>query len=132
MCIRDSYESGDHGKTRVEKQDLSVDDPELPGLLGDRLYQRLLDEIELLDMAGDAFDLEQVRAGALTPMFFGSAITNFGVEPFLSRFLDYSTPPAAHESDQGVVEPTDPDFSGFIFKIPVSYTHLTLPTILLV
>ena len=111
------YESGDHGKTRVEKQDLSVDDPELPGLLGDRLYQRLLDEIELLDMAGDAFDLEQVRAGALTPMFFGSAITNFGVEPFLSRFLDYSTPPAAHESDQGVVEPTDPDFSGFIFKI---------------
>ena len=111
------YESGDHGKTRVEKQDLSVDDPELPGLLGERLYQRLLDEIELLDMAGDAFDLEQVRAGALTPMFFGSAITNFGVEPFLSRFLDYSTPPAAHESDQGVVEPTDPDFSGFIFKI---------------
>ena len=111
------YESGDHGKTRVEKQDLSVDDPELPGLLGDRLYQRLLDEIELLDMAGDAFDLEQVRAGELTPMFFGSAITNFGVEPFLSRFLDYSTPPAPHESDQGLVEPTNPDFSGFIFKI---------------
>ena len=111
------YESGDHGKTRVEKMDVPVDDPSLPELLGERLYTRLMDEIELLDMAGDEFDLELVRAGELTPMFFGSAITNFGVEPFLSRFLDYSTPPAAHESDQGVVEPTDPDFSGFIFKI---------------
>ena len=58
-----------------------------------------------------------VRAGELTPMFFGSAITNFGVEPFLTRFLEYSTPPASHESDLGVVEPTDEDFSGFIFKI---------------
>ncbi|MBQ3453728.1 MAG: 50S ribosome-binding GTPase, partial [Thermoguttaceae bacterium] len=48
---------------------------------------RLMDEIELLDMAGDEFDLDLVRAGELTPMFFGSAITNFGVEPFLTRFL---------------------------------------------
>ncbi|MCI6374675.1 MAG: peptide chain release factor 3 [Clostridiales bacterium] len=111
------YESGDHGKTRVEKTDLPVDDPTLPEVLGERLYTRLMDEIELLDMAGDAFDLEQVRAGALTPMFFGSAITNFGVEPFLTRFLEYSTPPAPHESDMGTVQPTDPDFSGFIFKI---------------
>ena len=111
------YESGDHGKTRVEKMDVPVDDPSLPELLGDRLYTRLMDEIELLDMAGDEFDLELVRAGELTPMFFGSAITNFGVEPFLTRFLEYSTPPAPHESDQGVVQPTDEDFSGFIFKI---------------
>ena len=111
------YESGDHGKTRVEKQDLPLDDPDLPELLGERLYKRLMDEIELLDIAGDAFDLELVRKGELTPMFFGSAITNFGVEPFLTRFLEYSTPPAPHESDAGTVEPTDPDFSGFIFKI---------------
>ena len=111
------YESGDHGKTRVEKMDVPLDDPELPQLLGERLYNRLMDEIELLDMAGDEFDLDLVRAGELTPMFFGSAITNFGVEPFLTRFLEYSTPPAAHESDAGVVEPTDEEFSGFIFKI---------------
>ena len=95
------YESGDHGKTRVEKMDVPLDDPTLPELLGDRLYNRLMDEIELLDMAGDEFDLDLVRAGELTPMFFGSAITNFGVEPFLTRFLEYSTPPASHESDQG-------------------------------
>ena len=111
------YESGDHGKMRVEKQDVSVDDPALPDLLGSRLYTRLMDEIELLDVAGDAFDLEKIRSGELTPMFFGSAITNFGVEPFLSRFLEYSTPPAPHDSDIGLVQPEDPDFSGFIFKI---------------
>ena len=111
------YESGDHGNTRVEQQDVPVDDPALPDLLGGRLYTRLMDEIELLDIAGDAFDLEKVRTGELTPMFFGSAITNFGVEPFLSRFLEYSTPPAPHESDIGLVRPEDPDFSGFIFKI---------------
>ena len=111
------YESGDHGKTQVEKTDVPIDDPSLPELLGDRLYKRLMDEIELLDIAGDEFDLDKVRSGELTPMFFGSAITNFGVEPFLDRFLTYSTPPAPHESNAGLVEPTDPDFSGFIFKI---------------
>ena len=60
-----------------------------------------------------------VRKGELTPMFFGSAITNFGVEPFLTRFLEYSTPPAlARDATCGPVEPADdPDFSGFIFKI---------------
>ena len=111
------YESGDHGKTRVEKQDVPLDDPQLPELLGERLYKRLMDEIELLDIAGDSFDLDLVRKGELTPMFFGSAITNFGVEPFLTRFLEYSTPPASHESDVGPVAADDPDFSGFIFKI---------------
>lgn len=107
------YESGDHGKTRVEKQDVPLDDPQLPELLASRLYKRLMDEIELLDIAGDSFDLDLVRKGELTPMFFGSAITNFGVEPFLTRFLEYSTPPASHESDMGLVEADDPDFSGF-------------------
>ena len=111
------YESGDHGKTRVEKQDVPLNDPQLPELLGERLYKRLMDEIELLDIAGDSFDLDLVRKGELTPMFFGSAITNFGVEPFLTRFLEYSTPPASHESDVGPVAADDPDFSGFIFKI---------------
>ena len=111
------YESGDHGKTRVEKQDVPLNDPQLPELLGERLYKRLMDEIELLDIAGDSFDLDLVRKGELAPMFFGSAITNFGVEPFLTRFLEYSTPLASHESDVGPVAADDPDFSGFIFKI---------------
>jgi peptide chain release factor 3 len=58
-----------------------------------------------------------VQRGALTPMFFGSAVSNFGVEPFLRRFLRYAPPPRAHESDKGIVSQEDSDFSGFIFKI---------------
>ena len=59
-----------HGKTRVEKQECRLTTPQLPELLGDRLYKRLMDEIELLDIAGDSFDLDLVRKGELTPMFF--------------------------------------------------------------
>ena len=57
-------------------------------LLGDDVYQALLDDIKLLDVAGDPFDFDKVRAGELTPMFFGSAMTNFGVKPFLEKFLN--------------------------------------------
>ena len=59
------YETGDHGKTRVEKQDIALDDPKLPEVLGKSYYDRLMDEIELLDVAGDAFDLEKVQTGEL-------------------------------------------------------------------
>ena len=68
-------------------------------------------------MAGDAFDLEAVLAGQLTPLFFGSAVTNFGVEPFLDAFLSITPPPLPRMSDQGEIQPTEGFFSGFIFKI---------------
>ena len=55
--------------------------------------------------------------GELTPMFFGSAVTNFGVEPFLERFLQYTPPPLPRKSDLGMIGPEEPYFSGFIFKI---------------
>ncbi len=75
-------------------------------------------DIELLDVAGDEFDLEQVRAGQLTPMFFGSAMNNFGVESFLAKFLEYSVPPQPRVDVAGEeIDPASPDFSGFIFKI---------------
>ncbi len=111
------YFGGDHGKTKAGKTVLSTDDPAFEGALAEHYRKRLRDEIELLDEAGDAFDLAAVRRGELTPMFFGSAITNFGVEPFLYRFLQYTERPLPRESDQGLIEPEDPDFSGFIFKI---------------
>ena len=94
-----------------------LDDPALPGMLDKHYITRLNEEIELLDIAGDAFDLDAIRAGDLTPMFFGSAITNFGIEPFLHRFLRYTLPPTPRMSDQGEIRPDSPDFSGFIFKI---------------
>ena len=92
------YFGGDHGKNKAEKTEVNIDDPALSGMLEKHYINRLHDEIELLDEAGDEFDLERVRRGELTPMFFGSAVTNFGVEPFLERFLGYTTPPMPRES----------------------------------
>ena len=111
------YFGGDHGKTKAGKTVISVDDPAFETALDRHYRERLHDEIELLDEAGDAFDLAAVRRGELTPMFFGSAVTNFGVEPFLYRFLRYTERPLPRESDQGMIEPEDENFSGFIFKI---------------
>ena len=111
------YVGGDHGRTKVKKTVIPLDDPALEGALEEHYRSRLTDEIALLDEAGDAFDLEKVRSGELTPMFFGSAVTNFGVEPFLYRFLRYTLPPTPRESDAGLIRPEDEGFSGFIFKI---------------
>ena len=111
------YFGGDHGKTRAGKTVIALDDPALETALDRHYRSRLRDEIELLDEAGDVFDLDKVHRGELTPMFFGSAITNFGVEPFLYRFLRYTERPLPRESDQGLIEPENEDFSGFIFKI---------------
>ncbi len=110
------YTGGDHGRRQVEKTVLSLDDPALKDVLAEGYRTRLSDEMELLE-AGEPFDLEAVRAGQLTPMFFGSAVTNFGVEPFLTRFLQYTPPPLPRQSDQGVIGPEAPFFSGFVFKI---------------
>ena len=111
------YFSGDHGRTKAKKTELALDDPALPGMLESHYLKRLKDEAALLDEAGDPFDLKAIRAGDLTPMFFGSAVTNFGVEPFLNRFLRYTLPPTPRESNRGAVPPDDPCFSGFVFKI---------------
>ncbi len=111
------YTGGDHGQKMVEKTDIALDDPALSNYINESYIERLKEEIELLDVAGDEFNLEAVRKGELTPLFFGSAITNFGVEPFLTRFLDYTTPPLPRISDLGEIKPEEPFFSGFIFKI---------------
>ena len=95
----------------------SIDDPALKEMLGDSLYQTLMDDRELLDGAGGEFDLEAVRHGKLSPVFFGSALTNFGVEPFLENFLKMTTAPLSRHSDNGEVNPFSDDFSAFVFKI---------------
>ena len=77
----------------------------------------LLEDIELLDIAGDELDMEKVRLGELTPVFFGSALTNFGVEPFLEHFLQMTTSPLARNSNIGEIDPFDDKFSAFVFKI---------------
>ena len=115
-CV-ELYHGGNHGKSMVEKQVIALGDKDIGKYLEKHYLNRLKDEIELLDVAGDAFDMEKVRQGELTPLFFGSAVTNFGVEPFLERFLKFTPPPLPRMSDEGLIQPEDPHFSGFIFKI---------------
>jgi len=86
-------------------------------LIGDGPTDNLLEEIELLDGASAEFDLEEVRKGNLTPVFFGSALTNFGVEIFLQYFLKMTTTPLPRKADTGMIDPAANDFSAFIFKI---------------
>lgn len=111
------FEGGDHGQTQVSSTIGSPDDVIFRDLLGESLHDKLREDIELLDMAGDEFDIKRVRSGELTPMFFGSAITNFGVRPFLEEFLEMTTTPVARVTDSGEVYPEDENFSAFIFKI---------------
>ena len=111
------YRGGDHGQKQVEVETIALDDPHLPEAIGQSYYDKLLEDVELLDVAGDPFDLDMILEGKLTPMFFGSASNNFGVEPFLKRFLSYTKSPTPRVSDHGVIEPTDEKFTGFIFKI---------------
>lgn len=106
-----------HGQAIVQSTKGGVDDPVFKDLLGEPYYSRLVEEIELLDMAGDDFDLGKVLKGELTPIFFGSAMTNFGVEPFLEEFLKMSPPPGEQIFDDKLISPDSDNFSGFIFKI---------------
>ena len=111
------YRGGNHGQTQVEVETITIDDPALPGRIGQTYYDKLMEDIELLDVAGDPFDLDMILSGQLTPMFFGSAFNNFGVEPFLKRFLSYTKSPTPRVSDQGPIDPESDRFTGFIFKI---------------
>ena len=107
--------AGDNGH-KVEMVEASLGDAGLDDLITKEYHDILVDEIELLDGASDAFDLEKVRAGQLSPVFFGSALTNFGVETFLQHFLDMTTSPLPRTSG-GEVDPFSDEFSAFVFKI---------------
>ncbi len=111
------FSGGNHGQSKVDSQTGRADDPALLQLLGEYHHKKLIEDIELLDVAGDEFALDKVLSGQLTPMFFGSAMNNFGVQPFLEKFLTITTPPSAREADIGWIDPEDEEFTGFIFKI---------------
>jgi peptide chain release factor 3 len=94
-----------------------LDDPALVHELGDQGHRQLREELDLLDAAGDTFDGEKLLTGDVSPMMFGSAINNFGVEPFLETFCDLFPPPAPRTTSIGPIAPDDPRFSAFIFKL---------------
>ncbi len=109
--------SGDHGQSRVKARKLQLDSPEALEILGKKVLDTTREELELLDAAGEDFDREAVLAGTLSPTFFGSALTNFGIEPFLRSFLELAPPPPPRVTDDGDISPDQPDFTGFVFKI---------------
>jgi len=105
------------GAERPPVEVTGLDDPTLRETLDDAGYDRLRHDAELLDLAGDGFDRERFEAGELSPLFFGSAINNFGLEAFLETFCELMPPPRARASDQGPISPMQDEFSGFVFKI---------------
>ena len=91
--------------------------PELENEVAGYNLSALRDEIELIQGAGNEFDMELISRGKLSPVFFGSALADFGTIPFLNHFLDMSPAPGPRKTTTGEVNPTDDFFSGFIFKI---------------
>lgn len=108
-----------NGTKKVDEVEATLGDAALSELIGEHNHSTLMDDIELLDGADSEFDLDAVLTGKLSPVFFGSALTNFGVEPFLKDFLRLAPGPGAHTDalTGEPVEPTREDFSGFVFKI---------------
>ncbi len=111
------YEREAQGQYRVPVDLSSLDDPDAREMIGDTLYAHFRESLDVVREAGTSFDVEEYRAGRQTPLFFGSALTNFGIEPFLQALVDFAPLPQPHLSDTGVVSPTDERFTGFVFKI---------------
>ena len=105
------------GSKAATATEIGLDDPELANLIGQSYRDQLNDEIELLDGASCEFDMDRVRHGQLSPVFFGSALTNFGVEPFLEDFLRMTTAPLPRTAGDELVDSFDDGFSAFVFKI---------------
>lgn len=112
------FERTDHGKYKAPFSVADVHDEAVKTQMPADVYNQLVEEIEILDMAGDAFSMEQYLSGEMTPVFFGSAANNFGLELFLQQFLQLAPAPAPRQSmGNGPIDPASENFSGFIFKI---------------
>ena len=111
------FKAAMNGQKEVDTKNISIDDAALKDEIGQAFFDKLNEDVELLDGASAEFDLEKVQAGDLTPVFFGSALTNFGVETFLQHFLKMTTPPLPRNSSEGIIDPVKEDFSAFVFKI---------------
>ncbi len=111
------FERTEHGAHRAPVRTADLNDPALDALIGEALAAKLREDIELLDIAGEPLDQTRIALGEITPIFFGSAVTNFGVELFLRRFIDMAPAPMPRRSEKGDVFPEEPEFRGFVFKI---------------
>jgi peptide chain release factor 3 len=107
----------DHGATQLRETTLRPSDAEVERALGPQVLEQLREDLLLLDGAGEPYDMGAVARGEAIPLFFGSALTNVGVDLFLRHFLAQAPAPAPRVSDQGIVDPVEEPFSGFVFKI---------------
>ncbi len=111
------FQAAMNGQREVDVKTISISDSALVSEIGQDFYEKLKDDVELLDGASAAYDLDTIQAGNLTPVFFGSALTNFGVETFLQHFLSMTTAPLPRNSSIGLIDPVEAEFSAFVFKI---------------
>ncbi len=111
-----SFEAN-NGSREVAATEVDLNDVSLADIIGQNNYDTLTEDVELLDGASEEFNAELVNNGKLSPVFFGSALTNFGVEPFLEHFLQMTSSPLPRNTEDGVVDPFDEEFSAFVFKI---------------
>ncbi len=92
-------------------------DEQVKNVISKDAYSEILEELEMLDIAHEGFDIEAVHKGQMTPVFFGSATNNFGIELFLESFLNFSQPPVPRKAGDKTIPLEGPFFSGFVFKI---------------
>lgn len=111
------FERTVHGAFRAPVNVSGIEDQSVKNAVDEITYNQVCDELELLEGAGADFDVKEVLAGRLTPVFFGSAANNFGVQLLLDRFLELSPPPLPRKSDEQPIDPASKEFSAFVFKI---------------
>ena len=111
------YEREAQGQYRAPVDISTLNDPDAIAMIGADEHAQFVESLDLIRAAGTPFDAAAYRACRQTPVFFGSAMTNFGLEPFLKALVELAPPPQPRLSDSGIVSPTDERFTGFVFKI---------------
>ncbi len=94
-----------------------IGDPTIDRTIGESFASQLRADVDLIDGVYDTLDVENYLAGQISPVFFGSAVNNFGIHELLDCFVEIAPYPREREAEEGLVKPEDPKFSGFVFKI---------------
>ncbi|MFA5204232.1 MAG: peptide chain release factor 3 [Lentisphaeria bacterium] len=111
------FEQTEHGAHKAPVRVSGIGDAAFKDQMSPEVYAAWHEEVEMLALAGEEFDLAKVMSGQITPLFFGSAINNFGVQHLLDYFVKFGAPPAPRRVGEQVIDPATPAFSGFVFKV---------------
>lgn len=111
------FKRAERGKKADDIATISIADEKVRGLLEKDLYDQLVEDVDILDSMGHEYDHDRVISGNLSPLFFGSAMNNFGVELFLKRFIELGRSPPGRDSSVGCIQPDRPHFAGQVFKL---------------